>query len=252
MGTENKSLAHRDSNLWYHVGKSLVNQYWPFSLVPPAVMTMGMAVATVSTGAAWDWRLWGTTVAFLWIVDQGMKTVDLAAPDINVDVDSGIQFRVGAVMIGVGIAIGVLLAWETSWWFLAILALGVFLALAYNLEWFGGLFHDRDYLAGRMNLGFCVVTLPTVTGYFLLTHSVSPGIVLISASPALNMSSMVLATGDYKHSLYTALGIEYERDVTSDVKRLKKRLLQGQMYRLAGLVLTPVGFYLELVHGFGV
>jgi hypothetical protein len=265
MGTEHASVPQAEATLWYHVRRSLVNQYWPFSFVPPASLTMGMAIATAATDATWNWRLWGLGVLFLVVTDQGMKSIDLAAPDINVDVDSNVQFRVGVLMVVVGVGLGVLLARMTSWWFLVILATGVAFGVIYNLSpgpqgesprgldwfdgWFDGLFHDKRYLLGRGNLGFCVGFLPTLVGYFLLTHTVSPGAVLVGAGPGLHMAAMIWVIEDYKDTLYPALGISYERPVGNDVERLKVRSVKSQLYRLVAFVLTAIGLYVELVLG---
>lgn len=264
MGTEQETITQRESKL-YHISKSLVNQYWPFSFVPPATMTMGMTIATVSTNASWDWQLWGLALVFLVITDQGMKSIDLSAPDINIDVDSTIQFRIGVLMVVTGIGLGVLLASMTSWWFLAILGTGVALGIIYNLSpgpkgrsprdmelfngWFNGLFHDKRFLLGRMNLGFTVAGLPAVLGYFLLTHRASLGIAIFAAGPMLHMAAMIWVIEDYKDTLYPALGISYDRDVSDDVERLKVRSVQSQLYRLAAFVISSVGFYVELVLG---
>lgn len=265
MGAEHEPVTGAEPALWHHVSRSLVNQYWPFSFVPPASMTMGMAVAIASTGVAWDWRLWGLGVLFLVVTDQGMKSIDLAAPDINVDVDPEIQFRVGSLMVLTGLGLGVLLAWLTSWWFLVILGTGVALGLVYNLSpgpqgespggldlfdgWFDGRFHDKRYTTGRGTLGFCVGFLPVVMGYFLLARGVSPGVVLIGAGPGLHMAAMIWVVEDYKDTLYPALGIEYDRSVANDVERLKVRSVKSQLWRLVAFVAMALGLYVELVLG---
>lgn len=264
MDTDHEHITHEKSRL-YHVSRSLVNQYWPFSFVPPATMTMGMTMGTVSTDASWNWRLWGLALVFLVITDQGMKSIDLSAPDINIDVDSEIQFRIGTAMICIGVGLGVLLAWMTSWWFLVILATGIVLAIIYNLSpgpqgrsprdmelfggWFNGLFHDKRFLLGRMNLGFTVAGLPTVLGYFLLTHRVSLGVAIFAVGPMLHMAAMIWVVEDYKDTLYPALGISYNRDIANDVERLKVRSVQSQLYRLVAFVVSAVGLYTELVLG---
>src|SRR5207344_3243127 len=45
------------------------------------------------------------------------------------------------------VALGVLGAVEVSWWLLAFVAFGAFIVLAYNLELFGGRFHNDAWFA---------------------------------------------------------------------------------------------------------
>ncbi|PSP77079.1 hypothetical protein BRC81_10615 [Halobacteriales archaeon QS_1_68_20] len=263
MGTEHRSASSRSSPLWYHVGRTLVTQYWPFSIVPISGLTMGMAVAVASQDVAWDWRLWGMAAAFLLLVDQGVKSIDLSAPDINLAVDSTVQFRLGSLMVLVGFVIGLSIAYFTSWTFLIILGVLVSLAILYNFspgphgesprglnffnDWFGGMFHDKRKFTGRMNLGLCVGGIPTVIGYFLVTETVSLGILVFAAAPMLHMAAMIWVIEDYKDVLYPALGIEYERDVPNDFQRLKVRSVKSQIYRLIAFALGAVGLYLEFV-----
>ncbi len=241
------TATERERGLWYHVSMSVVNQYWRFSLLPVAAVTMGMVVAAASHGRQWDWVLWATTAGSFLVADLGMKSLDLAAPDVNLAVDSRIQSVVGAGLIAVGVLLGVVVAGWTTRLYLVVVVLGVFLGLAYNLEWFGGRLHDRVYVTGWGNLGFVLGWLSTVAGYLALSETVSPGIAVLAFGPLVSFGTMAWVTQDMKDAMYGGLGIEHDRELERDYDRLKRRELQSQWYRVLGFVAMAVGLWLEFV-----
>lgn len=246
METEG-ATAESDRGLWYHVRWSVVNQYWRFSLLPVAAVTLGMAVAKASHGLAWDWVRWGLAAASFLVADLGMKSLDLSAPDVNIAVDARVQSVVGAAMIGVGVLLGVVIAEWTTRLYYVVVVLGVFLGLAYSLEWFDGRLHDREYVTGWGNLGFVLGWLSTVAGYMALSGTVSPGIALFGLGPLVSFGTMAWVTQDMKDAVYEGVGIEHDRELEHDYDRLKRRELQGQWYRVLGFVAMAAGLVVEFV-----
>ncbi|GAB3030806.1 hypothetical protein GCM10025298_19440 [Natronobiforma cellulositropha] len=222
-----------------------MNNYWLFSILPLTVATMGMVIGSVS--GTWDWTVWALAMAALWLLDQGMKSVDLAAPDVNVTVDPRIQYPIGFGMIAAGAVVAIVAAWMTTWLALGILVLGVFLGLAYNLEWFGGRLHDRKYLTGWGNLGFTLGWLCTVLGYVYASGTVSLGIAIFAFGPMASIGTMAWVTEDMKDEMYARTGIEHRRKTERNVERLIDRELHSQFVRVLGFVAMAVGITLEFV-----
>jgi len=180
-------------------------------------------------------------------LDQGMKSVDLSAESVNISVDSTIQSTIGVGMIVAGMAIGISLAWLTTWWYLGILGLVVLLGFAYVLEWFDGRLHDRKYMTGWNNLGFCIGWVFTVSGYMFLAETLSVGIVVFAIGPMLSVGTMAWVTEDMKDEVYRQCEIDHDRETPTNIQRLKQRELTSQWFRIIGFVAMAAGMYLEIV-----
>lgn len=74
----------------------------------------------------------------------------------------GVVSLLGATAIGVGTAL------ETNLWLLAFVAGGAFIAVAYNLELFGGRFHNTLWFALAWG------ALPVLATFFAVAHTISP------------------------------------------------------------------------------
>ena len=99
-----------------------------------------------------------------------------------------------AVSLAAAYAIGIwyMVAYAPLLWPIAILE-GFFL-LAYNLEWFGGMFHRDSWFAVSWG------ALPVLAGYVLQTNAVSSGAVLVAAAMAMLSLVEIKASRPYKAS----------------------------------------------------
>jgi hypothetical protein len=79
----------------------------------------------------------------------------------------------GAVAIGLGVAVA------RDLWLLPFIAFGAFIVSAYNLELFGGVFHNGFWLA------FAWGAFPILTAYFTAAKTIRPDAVLAAAFGAL-------------------------------------------------------------------
>ena len=229
----------------YTFFRSVFNHYWIFSLLSLGAGTTGMAIAAFEH--PWRWDLWLVMLAFLWVMDQGMKTLDLSVDELAIDLDSRIQRAVGFAMVAIGILLGVLLARMSTWWFMAILGTGAFLGLAYNLEWFDGRLHDKKYHTGWGNLGFVLGWLTTFTGYFLLAEQFSLGIAIFSIGPMIGIGTMIYVEKDIKREIYDTAGFYYTREVEADAERLRRRTHRSHQMRIVSYVAMGVGLMVEVL-----
>lgn len=244
MATGDENLDRPEKRgVGYTFVRSVFNHYWIFSLLSLGAGTTGMAIAAFDH--PWRWELWAAMAAFLWTMDQGMKTLDLSVDELAVNLDARVQRAVGFGMVGVGVLLGVLLAAMSTWWFLVVLVAGALLGLAYNLEWFGGRLHDKKYHTGWGNLGFVLGWLTTFTGYFLLAEEFSLGIAIFSLGPMIGIGTMIYVEKDIKREIYETAGFVYTRTVEADPDRLRRRTYRSHRMRIVSYVAMGLGLAVE-------
>jgi len=106
-------------------------------------------------------RLAATLVAFFLAVGVAAHALDeLQGRPLRTRIPSGVLTVFAGLGLGGAVAIGILGALMVSPWLLAFVAFGLFIAPAYNLEWFGGSFHSDIWFA--LSWG----SFPLLTGYF--------------------------------------------------------------------------------------
>jgi hypothetical protein len=87
-------------------------------------------------------------IAFFLGVGVGAHALDeLNGRPLRTTIPSGMLVGSAAISIAFACAIGVAGAARTSWWLLPFVAFGGFIVCAYNLEWFGGRFHNDFWFA---------------------------------------------------------------------------------------------------------
>jgi hypothetical protein len=134
-----------------------------------------------------------------------------------------------SLLAAAGIGVGTAL--HTSLWLLAFVAAGAFIALAYNLELFGGAFHSTLWFA----LGWGA--LPVLATYFAAAETIRGEAILAAAFAALTswtqrVLSTPVRTQRRREGTLTPEGKQFE---------LALRLLSAAMVALAvGLVLLRV------------
>jgi hypothetical protein len=108
------------------------------------------------------WRLGAALGAFFLALGIGCHALDeLAGAPLGTRLSRRTLVGLAIVGLGGGVAIGIVGAVVVSWWLLPLVALGAFLALAYNLELWGGRFHTDLWFALAWG-GF-----PAFTGWFV-------------------------------------------------------------------------------------
>ncbi len=237
-------FADLNDGTFYSIYKSIINPYVAYTFYPMASMSLGLIVASIHQG--WDWTIWMVAMVHMWFYDEGMKSVDLSADDINLDINSNIQFAVGVLMILTGFGLAVVLASWTTIWYVPFVMFLTFLGLAYNLEWFDGVLHDRQYVTGWGNLAFCLGWAPAVCGYILFAETISLGIIVFAIGPMLVKGTMGWIEEDMKDTLYDMKGIKHNRPTPTNVERMKRRSLNSQVLNIVSFVAMSIGLMIEL------
>ena len=113
----------------------------------------------LATEISWE-RLGAAVVAFAFAVGVGAHALDeLNGRPLRTKIPSSVLVTLAAVSIGAASAIGVVGALSFRLWLVALVPVGLFLVLAYNLELLSGRFHS-DLWFGLAWGGF-----PVICGY---------------------------------------------------------------------------------------
>jgi hypothetical protein len=116
-------------------------------------------------------------VAFFLAVGVAAHALDeLKGRPLNTRLSDGTLTALAATGLGGGVAIGIAGAITVSPLLIPLVALGAFLALAYNLELLGGRFHNDTWFALAWG-GF-----PAFTGYFANSLAITPAGLLIAGA----------------------------------------------------------------------
>lgn len=121
------------------------------------------------------WRLGAALGAFLLALGVACHALDeLAGRPLGTQISRGTLIGLAAAGLGGAVAIGILGAVIVSAWLIPLVVAGAFLALAYNLELFGGRFHTDLWFALAWG-GF-----PSFTGWFVETLDLRVGGLLVA------------------------------------------------------------------------
>ena len=129
----------------------------PYTLWHLSYVAVGAALAP-----RMDWALWGwTTLAFALAMGVGAHALDeLRGRPLQTRIPSRVLVTLAVVSIAAASAIGIAIAISRTLWLLVFVAVGAFLAVAYNLELFDGRFHNGFWLAAAWG------AFPVLTAYF--------------------------------------------------------------------------------------
>ncbi|MDX6486109.1 MAG: hypothetical protein QOF43_1262 [Gaiellaceae bacterium] len=134
------------------------------TLLHPPYTLWHLSYVAIGAGLApqLKWALLGwTTLAFFLAMGVGAHALDeLNGRPLQTRIPAAFLIALAVVSIAGACAIGVAVAAHSTWWLLAFVAAGAFIAVAYNLELFGGAFHS-DLWFGLAWGGF-----PVLTAYF--------------------------------------------------------------------------------------
>jgi hypothetical protein len=136
------------------------------------------------------WRLGATLGAFLLALGVACHALDeLAGRPLGTRLSRTALVWLAVVGLGGAVAIGIVGAVTVSAWLIPLVAVGTFLALAYNLELFGGRFHTDVWFAVAWG-GF-----PAFTGWFVEALDVrAEGVLVALACCLLSVAQRRLST----------------------------------------------------------
>ena len=135
-------------------------------------------------------RLVAALVAFLLAVGVSAHSLDeLHGRPLRTQLPDGALLALAAAGLLAAAAIGLYAAATISLTLLPFTAAGVFLVLAYDLEWFGGRFHSDLWFALAWG------AFPAATGYWVQALAVHPaGVLAVGACFALSVAQRRLST----------------------------------------------------------
>ena len=165
--------------------------YWtllhlPYTVWHLSYVAMGAALVAVIDGSRLLWSL----LAFFAAVGLAAHALDeLRGRPLGTSIPPWMLVAIAVVGLGGALVIGVFAIVWVSPWMIAFMVAGVFLALAYNLELFGGSFHTDLWFAVAWG-GF-----PALTGYFAQQGELSVAAVLVACGcVALSVAQRTLST----------------------------------------------------------
>jgi hypothetical protein len=118
-------------------------------------------------------RLAATLVAFFLAVGVAAHALDeLQGHPLRTRIPTNVLWGLACAGLGGAVSLGILGAVVVSPWLLVFVAFGLFIALAYNLEWFGGRFHTDGWFA------FSWGSFPMLTAYFVVAEELGVAVLL--------------------------------------------------------------------------
>ena len=163
------------------------------------------------------WRLALTVLAFFLGLGVGAHALDeLNGRPLNTRIPTGMLIALAAGSLGAASAIGIAVAVTHNLWLLPFVAFGGFIAVAYNLELFGGRFHNAFWLAASWG------AFPVLTAYFAMADRITGEAALAA--------------------LYAALLIRAQQVLSTPVRDMRRRTVSvtGTIERTDGSRL-PIG-----------
>jgi len=150
----------------------------PYTLWHLSYVIWGAALA----GAHHYDRLAVTLLAFFLAVGVAAHALDeLQGRPLRTRISPVVLWTAAVLGLGVAVSVGIVGAVAVSPWLLAFVAFGLFIAPAYNLEWFGGRFHSDVWFA--LSWG----SFPLLTAYFASAERLG-GAAALGAVMALTLS----------------------------------------------------------------
>lgn len=194
----------------YTVARSVVTPYWPYTAYVMAYAAFGMGLAAVY--GSFDAIIFAAAMVAIWFGLEGLHALDLADEGVATQMNNTVAYTAGALEVAIGVAVSAYIVWQTTIWFLPLVVVGTVLGLAYNLEWFGGLLHDRDRLTGLANFGVSWGGIPFLGGYIIVHHHPPAGAVLVALGVCLDAIRLNYLEGHGRLSRYDLMGIEHDRN----------------------------------------
>jgi hypothetical protein len=136
------------------------------------------------------WRMCAALGAFLLALGVACHALDeLAGRPLGTQLSRTALIALAVTGLGGAVAIGIVAATIISFWLLPFVAVGAFLALAYNLELFGGRFHTDLWFAVAWGC------FPAFTGWFVEAVDVrAQGVLVALACGLISLAQRRLST----------------------------------------------------------
>jgi hypothetical protein len=136
------------------------------------------------------WRLVLTVAAFFLGLGIGAHALDeLNGRPLQTKIPTAVLIALAAGSLAGASAIGIAVAIEHNLWLLPFVGFGAFIAVAYNLELFGGVFHNGFWLATAWG------AFPVLTAYFAMADRITGEAVLTAVFAGLLIrAQQVLST----------------------------------------------------------
>jgi hypothetical protein len=176
---------------WYALARGGWRDYVTLLHVPYTAWHLSYVVVAGCLAPVMRWeRLGAVVAAFALALGIGAHALDeLRGRPLQTAIPAGVLVVLAVVSIGGACAIGIAGAAAWGWWLLALVAAGAFLVASYNLELFGGLFHNGFWFA------FGWGAFPALTGYAVVAGEIDE-VALLAAAFAflLSAAQRVLST----------------------------------------------------------
>jgi hypothetical protein len=144
----------------------------PYTIWNAAYVALGAALAPHFHVDRWLW----TTAAFVLALGVAAHALDeLNGRPLRTQIGDAILIALAVVSLAGACAIGIWAAFEWTLWLLVLVAIGAFVVPAYNLELFGGRFHNEWWLACSWG------GLPVLSAYLVESGTLRAPAVLAAA-----------------------------------------------------------------------
>lgn len=142
--------------------------YWTLLHVPYTAWHLSYVAMGAATAPTFDAGRWGlTTLGFFLGMGIGAHALDeLSGRPLATRIPDRVLQGLAALSLMAAAALGAAVAAEVSWWLLAFVGFGAFIAVGYNLELFGGIFHTDLWFA--ISWG----AFPALTAHFAQTGTI--------------------------------------------------------------------------------
>lgn len=243
--TDSDEAVAESSDLGFSVRRSLVTPYVPYTVYVLAYTLFGIALGTAF--GSFDIIHALAVGAAIWFGLEGLHAIDLADDGVAVRLNNVVANRLGYAQVIAGSALGVWLAYETTWWYIALVAGGAVLGLAYNEEWFGGYLHDRGKVTGLANFGVSWGAVPFLAGYFLMHPVINLGALVVAAGVAVDAIRLNYLEGHGALPRYEDVGIEHDRQHKSTAEEARAACHTANVINIGAWVLVGAGTALMFV-----
>ena len=166
-----------DKPAFYALSPGGARDYWTLLHPPYTLWHLSFVVLGACIVDPIDVRyLLLAIAAFFLAVGLAAHALDeLRGRPLRTRIPTGVLAAIAILGLAGALAIGIYGASLVSWWGLVFIGVGGFLVPAYNLEWFGGIFHS-DFWFAMMWGGF-----PALAGGFAQTGRTSLPLLLVAA-----------------------------------------------------------------------
>lgn len=161
------SFEYRTKVAWYDIGKGWGRDWWMILHPPYSAWFLSYVVIGAALAPGMRWSLLGWTILsfMLGMVIAAHALDELHGRPLKTRVPAAVLWGVAGISLAGAAAIGALVGVRETHWVIPLIIFGMFIALAYNLEW--GFFHHD------VSFAFAWGAFPVLTAYIAQTHTVT-------------------------------------------------------------------------------